>query len=123
MVIVGALLIPDAEIIIPNRSLSMQVPSSVYDAATGRISGLVGMAWPTSRFEPQSPYHMAESYYSIVYHLLGHRVAHCPELGIILDQLKDYPMDLRAVSSNPLSASSKITSASFANTGILSKST
>lgn len=71
MITMGTLLIPDAEIIIPNRLLSMRVPSDVDDSATGRIPGLVGMAWPTSRFEPQAPYDMAESHYSIIYRLFG----------------------------------------------------
>ena len=39
MITMGTLLLPDAEIVIPNRLLSMRVPSNVDDSATGRNSG------------------------------------------------------------------------------------
>ena len=34
MVLVGALIVPEAEMIVPNLSLSMRVPSNVYGSVT-----------------------------------------------------------------------------------------
>ena len=123
MMTMGTLLIPDAEIIIPNRVLSMRVPSDVDDPATGRIPGLV--EWLGQLPDSNSKHHhMAESYYSMVYGLFGAQSCSlpCAEDHIEPTQrISDRGVEPRAVSSDPLSAGSKITSASFANSGIFQR--